>query len=102
MTQIIVTTQPELKAIIEQIIREVINPHPQPTTPDVGLYSAQEAANYLKMPKATLYQLTHRRELSFSKSGRDLIFFKQDLDAYLKANRKASRKEILHNLNTQH
>jgi excisionase family DNA binding protein len=101
MKEIIVTTQPELKAIIEQILREVINPRPQPILSDDGLYSAQEAAKYLKLPKTTLYQLTHRRELSFSKSGRDLIFFKDDLDTYLKANRKASRKEILHNLNTQ-
>jgi len=102
MEKIIVTTQPELKAIIEQILREVINPCPQPTMSDDGLFSAQEAADYLKLPKTTLYQLTHRRELSFSKSGRDLIFFKNDLDTYLKANRKASRKEILHHLNSQH
>jgi excisionase family DNA binding protein len=41
---------------------------------------AGEAAQYLRIPRSTLYQLTHRRLIPFHKRGKKLYFKVVDLD----------------------
>lgn len=99
MDKIIVTTQPELKAIIEQIFRESYSSLKENTESNEGILTIEEAAAYLQVPKGTIYQLTHRREIPFNKVGRSLRFRKGDLDSWLISNKKKSRSEIAFDYN---
>jgi excisionase family DNA binding protein len=99
MSQIIVTTQPELKAIIEQILTDLLASKSENTHNPDAIFTISQASDYLQVPKGTIYQLTHRREITFNKVGRSLRFRKVDLDNWLASTKKGSRKEIASNLN---
>jgi excisionase family DNA binding protein len=46
--------------------------------------SIDEAADYLGLSKATLYQYTHRKVLDFYKvRGKKIYFLKEDLDQFI-------------------
>jgi excisionase family DNA binding protein len=98
MEQIIVTTQPELKAIIEQIITDLLASKSESSQHEDAVLTIKQASDYLQVPKGTIYQLTHRREICFNKVGRSLRFRKMDLDGWLSDNKKATRKEIAFNI----
>jgi excisionase family DNA binding protein len=99
MTKLILTTQPELKAIIEQILTDLLASKSEASINADSILTLEEAAKYLQIPKGTIYQLTHRREIPYNKVGRSLRFAKKDLNDWLMANRKSTRKELLNKLN---
>ncbi len=99
MDKIIVSTQPELKAIIEQILSDLLTSKTESSHQSDAILTLDQASDYLQVPKGTIYQLTHRREISFNKIGRSLRFRKMDLDSWLSLNKKASKKEIAEKLN---
>ncbi|MBK9511110.1 MAG: helix-turn-helix domain-containing protein [Cytophagaceae bacterium] len=99
MEKIILTTQPELKAIIEQILSDLLTSKTESSHQSDAILTLDQASDYLQVPKGTIYQLTHRREISFNKVGRSLRFRKMDLDSWLSLNKKASKKEIAEKLN---
>ncbi|MBK6976977.1 MAG: helix-turn-helix domain-containing protein [Cytophagaceae bacterium] len=99
MEKIILTTQPELKAIIEQILSDLLTSKTESSHQSDAILTLDQASEYLQVPKGTIYQLTHRREISFNKVGRSLRFRKMDLDSWLSLNKKASKKEIAEKLN---
>jgi excisionase family DNA binding protein len=52
--------------------------------------SMEELSRYTGIPKGTLYKMTHRREIPFSKPGGTLIFNRKKIDGWLeKHERKA-------------
>ncbi len=51
----------------------------------------KEAADFLKLSVNTLYGLTSKNKITFTKAGKKLLFFKADLDNYLNAGRNRSR-----------
>jgi excisionase family DNA binding protein len=53
-----------------------------------SMLTIEEAANYLHIPKTTLYQYTSQRKIPFSKPGRSLLFRKTDLDDFVMRCRK--------------
>lgn len=93
------TTQPELRAIIEQILNDLLASKSEASIPADSILTIEEAAKYLQIPKGTIYQLTHRREIPFNKVGRNLRFRLSDLDSWLSSNRKSTRNELLNKLN---
>lgn len=99
MEKVIVTTQPELKAIIEQILTDLLVSKNEANVQSDAILTIEQASDYLKVPKGTIYQLTHRREITYNKVGRSLRFRKIDLDAWLAENKKATKKEIAQKLN---
>ena len=99
MEKIILTTQPELKAIIEQVLSDLLTSKTESSQQSDAILTLDQASEYLQVPKGTIYQLTHRREISFNKVGRSLRFRKMDLDSWLSLNKKASKKEIAEKLN---
>ncbi|MFN8429007.1 MAG: helix-turn-helix domain-containing protein [Spirosomataceae bacterium] len=99
MEKIILTTQPELKAIIEQVLSDLLTSKTESSQQSDAILTLDQASEYLQVPKGTIYQLTHRREISFNKVGRSLRFRKMDLDSWLSLNKKASKKEIADKLN---
>jgi excisionase family DNA binding protein len=48
-----------------------------------------EAAEFLKLKRSTLYQLTHRRKIPFYKTGKKILFKKQDLILFIENTRRA-------------
>jgi excisionase family DNA binding protein len=57
----------------------------QTRLPD-GVYNARMAATYCRMPyHAFLYTVVYRNRIRYSKPGRDYLFARKDLDAYLKS-----------------
>ncbi|RNI28830.1 helix-turn-helix domain-containing protein [Rufibacter latericius] len=56
--------------------------------------SAQEASEFLGIPKNTLYALTSRREIPFCKRGKQLFFFRKDLLGWLDGGRQRTAAEV--------
>ena len=55
------------------------------------LLTADEVAALLRVPRSTVYELTRTRRLPHIKVGRRTLFVRVDLDAWVIANRIASR-----------
>lgn len=92
--QLVITTPEDLKAMISAALKEHLASTPSPQNSPKKLYSKAEAADYLKIPEATIYQLTSKRRIPFSKVGRRLVFRQEDLERWLQDNHKMTRKEI--------
>jgi len=90
----IVISADELAELIRVCVREALSVqapnHAAPSKP----MSVEQAALYLNLPKATLYQLTSKREVPFRKLGRRLLFLESELQAFLQNGRKPTRQEI--------
>jgi excisionase family DNA binding protein len=64
--------------------------------PENNPLNAERAADYLGVPKKTLYGLVYRKDITFSKpSGKLLFFRREDLDAW------AYRNTTLANFETE-
>lgn len=92
--QVIVTTPDELRAMILTVVNEALSKHESPRKSANVPLSMEEAAEYLKIPKSTLYQLTSKRLIPFSKAGRRSIFRESELENWLHNRRKKTRQEI--------
>ena len=97
MKNLILTTHEELVTLIEQALSKFMEPKNGTASTTSSILSIDEASTYLQIPKGTIYQLTHRREIPFHKVGRSLKFTKKGLDEWLETTRKKTRKEILLN-----
>ncbi|RYU92714.1 helix-turn-helix domain-containing protein [Emticicia agri] len=95
--EIIITTSIELSRIVQNAIRTVLTEHSSKNSESSTInefLSINEAANFLKIPKASLYQLTSKREISFMKRSRRIFFKKSDLELWLEGGRKKTRSEM--------
>lgn len=54
MTKLILTTQPELKAIIEQILSDLLASKSEASINADSILTLEEAAKYLQVPKGTI------------------------------------------------
>lgn len=91
-------TKEELDALIESKLRRMVEEiksvaghDRQPQKP----MSAKEAAAFLNIEMPTLYAKTSVREIPFTKSGKKLLFFREDLEEYLKGKRRSSKSEMM-------
>ena len=94
---IIVTTAGELAALIQTSIRSALAEQTSSTNKNSNaneFLSIDEAAKFLKIPKASLYQLTSKREIPFVKRSRRNFFKISDLEAWQEEGRKKTRSEI--------
>ena len=63
----------------------------KPSTPDRHIpMSVDEAAEYLKIPKATLYDKLAKGEIPATKPGKRYVLYKDELDKWLDCNRRTS------------
>jgi excisionase family DNA binding protein len=69
-------------------IEQLLNKEEKPLT-------FREASEYLGVSKSYLYQLTHKRAISFFKPAGKMIYFtKADLNKYLFRNRRSYKSEF--------
>lgn len=54
----------------------------------------QEAADFLKLKKATVYALVSKSEIPYSKPSKRLYFSRQELTEWIKSNRRKTASEI--------
>lgn len=95
--ELIITTKTELSDLIQSSIRTALREQPASThkTSNVNEFlSINEAAKFLKIPKASLYQLTSKRAIKFIKRSRRNFFKISDLEAWQEEGRKKTRSEI--------
>lgn len=92
--EIIVTTPDELQKFIEKTLSKLLLDNNASKPPFSKPLTVEQAAAYLNVPKATLYQLTSKLEIPFRKIGRRLTFLPEELDNWLRDNRRKTRSEI--------
>ncbi len=59
----------------------------KPTDPGPSWLNADEAAEFLKLKKSTLYKKTSRGEIPFHKPGKKLMFRRSELDGFIELSR---------------
>ena len=79
-----------LTPVIKQAVADAMaelseNVKPRPPRP----LTVEEAAEYLSIPKSSLYQLTSKKKIPFSKRGKRLFFFQNELDNWIKEGRQS-------------
>ena len=95
MSNLIVTTPEQLASLIDQSVRKALAEHtPKSSFLDDQPINIDEAAAFIKKPKSTVYQMTSTRKIPFNKVGKQLLFFKKDLLAWIEENRKKTQKQI--------
>lgn len=77
-----------LTPVIKQAVADAMaelseNVTPRPPRP----LNVEEAADYLSMPKSSLYQLTSKKHIPFFKRGKKLFFYQDELDKWVKEGR---------------
>jgi excisionase family DNA binding protein len=82
-----------LKALLERL-----DTLPKPN----DTMNAKEAAAYLKLSMATLYEKTSKGKIPYLKSGGSLIFSRSELENWLRAGRPDLMNEVIDNLNSNH
>lgn len=84
-----------IKSLTEQItenILKVINPS---KTPDEdALISIDETVKIINLSKATIYGLTHRKEIPFHKRGKRLYFIKSEILQWIKSGKRETKSEL--------
>ena len=79
-----------LKPVIKQAVADAMaelteNVKPRPPRP----LTVEEAAEYLSIPKSSLYQLTSKKKIPFFKRGKHLFFYQDLLDNWVKEGRQS-------------
>jgi excisionase family DNA binding protein len=80
-----------LKSAIKEVLKEelqYLKPH-QPET-----FSIKEAAEYLKLKIATLYEKTSRKLIPHFKKGNKLYFSRLELEEWVRTGKVQSQEEI--------
>jgi excisionase family DNA binding protein len=91
-------THDELKELIRETVRETLlevlpQAHKQKESfPDV--LNVKEAAKYLKLQIATIYEKTSRRIIPHFKKGNKVYFHRPELESWIRSGRVKSQDEI--------
>ncbi len=92
---VVVISSDELANLIQQSVRkELANHSPSASFDDKKPLSIDEAAQYLGIPKATIYQFTRQREIPHQKLGKRLVFLTPELDEWVASKKLRTRQEI--------
>lgn len=93
--KIIVITPNELAVLIDISLRRVLSEQsPKSSYNDDKPLNIDEAADFLDIPKNTLYSYTSARKIPHKKMGRKIIFFKSELRAWLEEGKKKTRTQL--------
>ena len=87
----------DLKAIIREELKSYFMANPLNTKgsiPTDDFINIDQAAEFLRITKATIYSKVSRRELPSMKRGKRLFFSKEDLKGYLRKGRRKTNDEI--------
>jgi len=95
MDPMILITPQQLQLIVEKAVRAVLDERKQAEQASVaGPISIEQAGAYLNLSVSTLYRYTSQRLIPHHKPGKNLYFYKEELDGWLLENKKLTRTEI--------
>ncbi|MGV3597133.1 MAG: helix-turn-helix domain-containing protein [Bacteroidota bacterium] len=81
--------------MLTQMVAELMKkPTPNSTPAADTPLNAVQAAKYVNMAVNTIYILTSKRQIPHFKRGKRIYFYKEELDNWLKANRRKTVEEI--------
>ena len=81
--------------MLTQMVAELMKkPSPNGSPAADTPLSAAQAAKYVDMAVNTIYILTSKRQIPHFKRGKRVYFYKDELDTWLKANRRKTVEEI--------
>jgi len=87
-----------LEPIIDESLSRAMNKYINTRNPDYlddsGILDMNEAMKYLKIPKATMYGMTHKRVLPHYKHGHRVYFRKNELDDWINKGKVKTQEEI--------
>ena len=84
----------DLENLIQDVVKSTLNRTELERNIQDGFLDINEAANYLKIARQTLYGFTSQRLIPFIKKGKRIYFRKSDLENWLLSGRKATKSEI--------
>ena len=87
LPQAVLQIQDDIAAIKQIVMSLQVTNAPQKESTHVPMTS-KEAMEYLKMPKGTFYLKLGEGAIPASKPGKCYVFYKDELDKWLEANRK--------------
>lgn len=95
MEKIILTTQNELENLIQNSVRQALSEqNEKPIENKDAILSIDEAGNFLRLAKQTLYGFTSKNEIPFFKKGKKLYFRKAELEQWLLDGKQKTLQEI--------
>lgn len=87
-----------LVPIIEGAVEKALARHQQPSGENQATFNeildVNGVAEYLNLTKATIYSMTHKREIVHYKRGKKLYFYKSDMDDFISQGRVKTMEEI--------
>ncbi|MDJ1481753.1 helix-turn-helix domain-containing protein [Cytophagaceae bacterium YF14B1] len=83
----------DLEVLIEKSIRRVLAESNHNNESDQWL-DVDQAAEYTRSAKQTIYQQVHKSEIPHHKKGKKLYFLKSELDIWLKEGRRKTNAEL--------
>lgn len=91
-----IVDHPRFASVIEIAIQKASSSAPAKSrAQEDELMDVGQAAKYLGLAKATLYEKTSTRQIPFMKAGdKKLIFKRSDLDKWLESGRRKTQAEI--------
>jgi excisionase family DNA binding protein len=93
--KIILTTQNELENLIQNSVRQALSEqNEKPIENKDAILSIDEAGNFLRLAKQTLYGFTSKNEIPFFKKGKKLYFRKAELEQWLLDGKQKTLQEI--------
>ena len=93
----------ELELLIQNSVEKALKLHPvsqYPSTQPEQLLTIEEAAEFMRLSKATLYSKVSKGDLPFMKRSKRLYFSRTELLDYIKEGRKKTNSEIEEEANT--
>jgi excisionase family DNA binding protein len=96
MDPLILTTPQQLQLLVEKAMRNVLEEKQfiAATKSREGPITIKEASAYLNLTVSTLYRYTSQRLITFHKPGKNIVFYKEDLDRWLVSHKKYTKAEI--------
>jgi excisionase family DNA binding protein len=86
--------EPIIDECLERAMTKYINTKALEPKDESGILDMNEAAQYLKISKQTLYGMTSKRVLTYYKHGHRIYFKKSELDEWINLGKVKTQAEI--------
>lgn len=88
-------TEAGIKVLTDQITENILKAiNYSKTSEEDAFLSIEEAALIVNLSKATIYGLTHQKEIPFHKRGKRLYFLKSEILHWIKSGKRESKSDI--------
>lgn len=87
-------TVEQLRSMIREDVRGEIERTQRKSAPTDSPMTIQQVSEYIHKSVPTIYQLTSKRKIPFSKVGNTLLFSKKEIDAFIAAGRRTMVEDV--------